>query len=240
MNIRTKFLFKNPIAYELKFCIFQHIWQAVAEPLSIWQTFGLHHFLHAFLILVAAPPTRGGAGRLTKSSDCVLEYFFWDFIAFFLIHQCEKGKPPTGVNHQDFFWRTQLAGSKQQDLWFFDSIFCRVIFFQSTSSAREGVDGTRFDTPVWEGEASRWCMLQRFFCRTQQAENNNQDLWICDSIFAGWFFKKNFSAREGVDGTSFGTLVQGGEALPLVYATKILLRNPGDWKQTGRLKICEF
>ena len=44
----------------------------------------------------------------------------------------------------------------------------------------------------------------------------------------GDFLKKNFSAREGVDGTSFGTLVQGGEALPLVYATKILLRNPGD------------
>ena len=50
--------------------------QPVAEPLAIWQPFGLHPFFACIFDFGGDPSSKGGAGRLRKSSDCVLEYFF--------------------------------------------------------------------------------------------------------------------------------------------------------------------
>ena len=89
----------------------------MAEPLAIWQPFGLHPFFACIFDFGGDPSSKGGAGRLRKSSDCVLEYFFEiSLLMFFFIHQCEKGKPPTGVNYQFFLKNPAVAGSKEQDL----------------------------------------------------------------------------------------------------------------------------
>ena len=193
------------------------------------------HFLHAFLILAATPPARGGAGRLRKSSGCVLEYFFEISLLFFFIHQCEKGKPPTGVNYQDFFSRTQLAGSKQQDLWIFDSILAGLFFSKHLLCKRGGWWDKFWYTSVRRGSLPL-VYVTEFFWGTKETESKHEDLWILDSIFAGWGLKKKrlLCKRGGWWDKFWYTSVRRG-SLPLVYATeRFFWGTQGDWNQTWR------
>ena len=85
----------------------------MAEPLAIWQPFGLHPFFACIFDFGGDPSSKGGGRAAQKIKRLCFGIFFGDFIADCLIHQCEKGMPPTGVCYIFF---EEMAGNKQQDL----------------------------------------------------------------------------------------------------------------------------
>ena len=93
-----------------------------------------------------------------------------------------------------------------------------------------------FHTPVWEGEASHWCKLPRFFLKNpagRKQRTRSMNFWFgsCRVIF--FFLKHLLCKRGGWWDKVWYTSVRRG-SLPLVYATKIFFWNPAGWKQNSR------